>query len=385
VAVPSAQVRLTSQVETWSADLPLVVDPAAKRPDAARGVLPGRTISKEVVETAQAPATGRKVVPDALAAGQVVFVNKTDKSVTVPKGTVVLAGTTRFVTREDATVAATVAAGMQQRVGMGRINVTAAVGGPSGNVDRFQINKIEGPLTSMLEVQNDVATRGGTEKQISHVTAEDRRRLQESLLRTLSERLLQQVKAQLPSGDKETVVAWPGQNPQVLEATFNKNVDEEASAVSLTLKLRYGATVFANDSYNTLVRQMATGRVGQTKPGYEVVAETLRPEPPDVASVDDGSLRLNGRASATVRPRLDAGELRRALSNRPTAQAQAYLESLPGVAAYELQTSPSWLGRLPWLGLRIGVAVERVDAGTTPAAGAPAADGTIRRSAPNGP
>jgi hypothetical protein len=382
--LPAAEVRLTATTEGWSVALPVEVDPGLQRPDVARGRLPGRTISKEVADSATAPATGRRVVPDSPASGEVVFVNKTNKAVSVPKGTAVSAGGVRFLTQGDVTVAATVGSGNQQRIGMGRAKIAAATGGPAGNVERYRIDAVEGPLGPALDVQNDLPTRGGTEKTVTLVTADDRRRLQDSLQQRLTDRLMQQVRQQLPAPDKETAIPWAGQNPAVVEATFSKNADEQAQSVSLTLKLRYGATVFGNDAYNALVRQMATARVGQGMPGFQVVPQTLRPEPPEVAGMENGLVRLNGRASAAVEPRLDAGDLRRALANRPLAEARAYLGTLPGVGAAAVQTSPGWLGRLPWLWPRIAVVVERTSA--APAA-PPGGAGQAQqwRSAPNGP
>ena len=388
MTLPAGAVRVVTVPEGWTSAVPITIDPALKKPDPATGRLPGRTVSREISETAQAPATGRRIVPDAPATGQVVFVNKGDKAVVVPRGTVLAGAGPRFLTRDDVTVGASVSAGLQQRVGMNRVNVVAVQGGPAGNVDRFQITRIEGPLSAALQVHNDAPTRGGTEKQVAFVTADDRRQLQESLHRTAHERLLQQVQGQLPSPDKETVVPWAGANPQLVEATFSKNADEEATSVSLTVKLRYGATVFANEAYNTLVRQLAATSLGQSKPGFEAVPQSVRPEPPELVGVENGVVRLNGKLSATVRPRLDPGELRSHLSSRTPAEARAYLATLPGVAGAEVDLWPGWLGRLPWVGQRISVAVADPGAPAAPAGPAtsaqPAPD-TGWRSAPNGP
>jgi hypothetical protein len=385
VVVPAGAVRVVAVPESWSSTVPVVVDPAAKKSDPATGRLAGRTVSREITETAQAPATGRRIVPDAPATGQVVFINKSDKAVVVPKGTVLSGSGPRFQTRDDVTVGASVSAGLQQRVGMNRVNVVAVQGGPAGNVDRFQITRIEGPLSAALQVHNDAPTRGGTEKQVAFVTAEDRRQLQESLQRTAHERLLQQVKGQLPDPEKETVVPWAGTNPQLVEATFSKNADEEAPSVSLTLKLRYGATVFGNEAYNSLVRQLAATRLEQTRPGFEAVAQTVRPEPPELVGVENGVVRLNGKVSATVRPRLDPGELRPHLSSRTSAEARAYLTGLPGVAGAEVDLWPGWMGRLPWLSQRISVAVADPSPPAGVASAVQAAPETAWRSAPNGP
>jgi len=353
--LPSGTVELRLAAEPWSVELPVTVDPAIKKPDLAHGRLPGRVISKEVSDTRQAPATGRKTVPDVHATGEVVFVNRTDKPVTVPRGTVVLAGTVRFATQVDVSVAGTTFGGPQQRFGMSRVAITAVEGGPAGNVDRFKIDRIEGPLSASLQVQNDTPTRGGTERTISYVTADDRKKLQDALYQLLSDRLAQQLKAQLPNSEKETVVPWSGQNPAIVEATFSKNVDEEAQSLSLTLKLRYGVTAFSNDAYNSFVEQLAAGRIAQLKPGYSFVNGTLQAQPPSVAGMENGVVQLVGRAQGTVVPRVDTGTLRARLANRPRSQAEAYLSTLPGLTGYQLQVWPAWLGRLPWSGFRIAV------------------------------
>jgi hypothetical protein len=352
--MPGATVTLVPATEEVTFDLPVVVDPGIKKPDVAQGKLPGKAISKEVSETAQAPTTGRKPAPDARASGEVVFVNKTDKPVAVPKGTVVLAGNVRFATQADLNVGGTIFSGPQQRISMQRVPVQAVTGGVDGNVGRFQITRMEGPLAGQLDVQNDAATRGGSDKTVAFVTAEDRRKLQESLTRTLTDRLNQQIRSAVPSPDKETVVPWGGANPSVVEATFSKNEGDEAQTLSLTLKIRYGATVFANDAYNDFVRQLVSARAGELKPGYDLDRSVMA-QVPQVQSIDSGAVRLLAHAKVTAWPHVDAGKLRAAITNRPVGQANAYVQSLPGVTQASVRAWPGWFGRTPLLGWRIGV------------------------------
>ena len=211
--------RVVTVPEGWTSTVPITIDPALKRPDPATGRLPGRTISREITETAQAPATGRRIVPDAPATGQVVFVNKGDKAVVVPRGTVLASAGPRFQTRDDVTVGASVSAGLQQRGGDEPRQRGGSPGRPGGQRRPLPDHQNRRPpLCSAPSAQRRPYPRW-TEKQVAFVTADDRRRLQESLHRTAHERLLQQVKGQLPSPDKETVVPWAGVNPQLVEAT----------------------------------------------------------------------------------------------------------------------------------------------------------------------
>lgn len=364
-AVPTAAVEILPVREPWTGEVPITVDPALKKPDVARGRIPGRTVSKEVSDSRQEPTTGRKAVPDARAAGDVVFVNRSDKSVQIPKGTVVLAGAMKFATREDSVVPGTPASA-KNAPRMARVKVQAVNGGPSGNVERFQIDKIEGPLGTTLEVLNDAAVKGGTERVSAYVTEEDRRRLQESLYRLLSDRLTQQLKGQAPNAEKESAVPWSGQNPAIVETAFSKNVDEEAQVLSLTMKLRYGATVFSNDTYNDVVRRHASGTLQQARPGFQLAPDTVNAQPPLVLGVENGSVRLTGRVSGTAVADMNAGAVKRAVANRPVREAMQALQTVPGVSAYQLRAWPAWFGRVPWLGWRIAIGM--LDDTATPAA-----------------
>jgi hypothetical protein len=357
--VPAATVQVVPVAEPWNAEFSLVVDPSVKKADVARGRMPGRVVTKEVAESATAPATGKRIVPEARATGEVVLLNRSDTPVTVPKGTIVLAGNVRFTTQTDVTVAASRAAGAAQSFGMSTVKITASNGGLTGNVERNQISRIEGPLSSSLSVQNNAPTRGGTERAITFVTEDDRKKLHDKLLRDLSERLNQQLKGQLPVSEKESAVPWSGQNPAVTEAVFNRNVDEEAQNVTLTMKLRYAVTVFENDAYNNMVQQLAAtkpmdGHLGLEQ-GMELVKGSLQAQPPEIVGVDNGIVRLTARARGTMTAGVDRPKLQRALANQPLAQAHTYLGSLSGASSYELHPTRTWFGRMPWLGWRIQV------------------------------
>jgi hypothetical protein len=236
---------------------------------------------------------------------------------------------------------------------MASAKVVAVTGGVASNVGRNQINKLEGPLSMSLTVQNNAPARGGTERSATFVTEDDRKKLLESTNRSMTERLTQQVKRELAVSDKETVVPWTGQNPAVLESLFSKNAEEEAQSVSLTLKLRYSATVFANDAYNALMQDAAT--LQRLNPGQRIVPATLRAEPPSVVGVENGILRLTGRASATVSSAPDAGQMRAALAGKPVHVARSHLETLPGATGHELRVNGLLPGRMPFLAWRIGV------------------------------
>jgi hypothetical protein len=340
----------------------LTVDPNAKKPDAAKGTLPGRAITKDLSETQTAPATGRRTVPDGKAAGEVVLLNRAETPANVPKGTIFTAGAVKFASQSDVTVAPSRRAGNAPVFGMVTVRVQAVTGGPSGNVDRNKIDKIDGPLSASLSVQNNQPTRGGTERAATFVTEDDRKKLHEQLYRTLADRLTQQVKKDLPTSDKESLIAWSGQNPAIIEAAFTKNADEEAQNVSLTLKLRYGATAFSNDAYNQLVREVAAGGAVTAKPGFRVAPQSVQPEAPSLAGADNGIVRLVGRVRATITADVNAGKVQADLAGQPVAAARTYLAELPGIQSHDVRAVNFLPGKLPLMGWRIGVTAQAAPA-----------------------
>ncbi|HET7771878.1 MAG TPA: baseplate J/gp47 family protein [Chloroflexota bacterium] len=352
---PHASVTLVPVAETTVIEVPLTVDPNAKKADAATGTLPGRAITKELSDSLSGPVTGRRTVPDAKASGEVVLLNRAETPVSVPKGTVVLAGPARFATQSDVTVAPSRRAGNAPIFGMVTVKVQAVTGGPSGNVDRNKIDKIEGPLSSSLSVQNNQPIRGGTERAATFVTEDDRKKLQEQLYRTLADRLAQQVKKDLPTSDKESLIAWSGQNPAIVEAVFSRNAEEEAPNVSLTLKVRYGATAFSNDAYNQLVRDVTARGAVPAKPGYRVSPQSVQAEAPSLAGAQNGVVHLVGRVRATITTDVDTGKLQAELAGKPVAAARAYLAELPGIQRHEVHAVNFLPGKMPLFGWRIGV------------------------------
>lgn len=367
--VPSATIEFVPAVETWSTTLPVVVDPSARKPDAATGRIPGRWVVKEATDTRQASATGKRVVPDGKAGGDAVFTNRSERQVSVPKGTIVSGAGVRFATQMDVVVPPTLTVGPQKRLGVGRVAVIAEVGGTAGNLDRGKIASIEGPLAGQLDVQNDQTLRGGTERTVVFVSADDRRKLLETAQKGAIDNLAAQVKSlsidptkeiAVPLGVVGTPITVPGaQGPGVVEATFSKAENDEAASVSVTVKARYAVTVFETAAAQQVALSGATTMLAQQRPGFAPTGAPARAGTPEIGSVDatTGQVQMRLRVDATVAPVVSVSELRSAVAGRPIEEARAVLARVTGIASYRLTSWPewSWKQTLPALGWRIGV------------------------------
>lgn len=108
----------------------------------------------------ETPASGRIDVLDAQATGRVVFANKTNSPVVVPKGTIVRTGSgtvVRFATTSDVQLPGSLYASAP-------VGIVALEPGPVGNVQALTINVVEGEVAMRVDVLNDAPTSGGTVK-----------------------------------------------------------------------------------------------------------------------------------------------------------------------------------------------------------------------------
>ncbi|NBT93613.1 MAG: hypothetical protein EBT47_01060 [Chloroflexi bacterium] len=374
--VPSASVEIVPAVETWSTTMSITIDPGARKADPVTGRVPGKWIVKEVTETAQVPTSGKRTVQDGRASGDAVFTNRSEKVITVPKGTVVLAGSQRFATQVDVVVAGTTFTGTSRRFALGRVPIQALSGGVAGNVEKLQIVAIEGPLAGQLDVQNDAALRGGTDRAITFITSDDRRRAQENALKSAMDKLSSQVKSVSIDPQKEVAVPLtapgatgigPGGLISVSEVTYSKNENDEATSVQATVKVRYAVTTFALADVQELAQGAVVNRIAQERPGFAAVAGTARVQTPEVGSFETvtGQVQVRARATASVVPVFSASEIRAAITGLTPDEARAYLRMLSGAASTRLEAWPEWKSTLPGIGWRISVTT-RSPASTLP-------------------
>ncbi|HID86624.1 MAG TPA: hypothetical protein EYP55_04495, partial [Anaerolineae bacterium] len=181
--LPMATITLTPATETLSETMEIQADPELTAVDYERVQIPARLVERVIEGQAEAPPAATRDVADARASGTVIFINKRNEPTTIPEGTLVStsAGTIiKFRTVEEVTLPPQVG-------GRAQVSILAVDPGPSGNVKAWTINTVEPSLAHLVNVVNDAPTSGGSVKRVGVVTAEDRRRLRESLLQRLQQ------------------------------------------------------------------------------------------------------------------------------------------------------------------------------------------------------
>jgi len=347
--VPSATVTLRPVGEVVSDTLLVQANPEIERINYQTGEIPARVVEVEVEATDQIPTMTKRDAADARATGTVIFINKINEPVEIPLGTVVgtSAGTNiRFTTIETATLPTSIG-------GTAETGIVAVEPGPSGNVDAFMINTVEGSLALQARVVNDKPTGGGNMKQVGVVTQADKDRLKASLLQKLQQkaynRILEELKEQEFVPPESLVV-------EVVSETYDKFVDEEADVLGMKMVVSASGTAIGGQDANALVYRLLEARVRE---GYQLTAEGLRFEAGQVVAVEGRRVSFTMKASGFIVAVIDLNTVINDIRGRPIEEAENLLsQRFPLKERPVIKVDPDWLGRVPLFPFNIDVSIE---------------------------
>lgn len=331
VAYPQMHVTLVPQTHTVSRGVDVTVDPDAKAADSATGILPATLINQTVDVSASLPIPSDRTIGRDKAHGEVVFTNQRDGAFTLPKGTSVrVDGGPKFVTDRDAS--------MPPHVPV-RIGVTATDAGTDSNVGPGQITRFEGSGFDDIDLTNQRATTGGTDRQAKIVTADDRKTLDDMLKKAARDKGFAQL--QQRAGPEQTLPE-PSLTVDTKEEKFDQDVGTETDQVSGHLTAVVSATAFANLAYNDLVARVLQQQAG---PDLQLGAPP-KVGVPGVVKVDGHKVVLHCEASGLLQSTIDADAIKKALTGSSAQDARAYLSRLSGLAEPPtVDVAPAWAPR----------------------------------------
>jgi len=330
---PEMRVTLVPQTTTLERNIDVIVDPDTRTADAGSATLPAQTLSEPVQVSESVLIPSDRTIGRDKARGEVVIVNQRPDQFTLPRGAVVrVDGGPKFVVDQERP--------LPPRVPV-RVGITAVDAGSSGNVSVGQITAFEGDGLDQLEVSNQRATTGGTDRQAKVVTEDDRKALQEKLLQSARDRGFAQI--QRRAGSEQTapeasVTVQPAQNG----FTYDQELGAESDQLTGRLNGTVTATVFQNRPYNDLVSQVLERSAG---PEARLGAPA-RLDVPGVVRVDGKKVVLRVRATGVLESAIDARSIGNALFGATPQEARAYLARLSGLAEPPtVDIAPAWAPR----------------------------------------
>jgi hypothetical protein len=337
VVVPSATVELAPVASPVTEALTVKASRQARGVNPEQRTVSGRLVTAEAEATDTTGTTGRKSSPTERAKARVTITNRNpqDGAFTIPRGTTVRTlGNIQFSLDEAVTVPATNAPV--------QVGVTAVEPGVSGNVAARAITAFsDAALNTRATVVNEQPATGGAQSETPFVTLADRNRLRQSVidkLRVAGYAQLYDTKRPNESIYRETVQVT------VVEETFDRLLDEEASTVTIRARARVSAIAFTSDDVLELGQRVARAQVPA---GQQILPGSLSVTPLGLVGADDDAVTFNLSVTYLAIPQIDEAQIKSAIAGQSVGQAERYLTSV-----VPLSRPPSitvWPAGLPWL------------------------------------
>ncbi|HUZ77204.1 MAG TPA: baseplate J/gp47 family protein [Chloroflexota bacterium] len=355
LVLPAATITVAPASRPFPLDVPLVADAQQQEVDAAAGRIPARVLSLDVSGQQTVQATGQRSAPDQTASGSVTLTNTAATTVTIPKGTLVVAGAEQFQTMVEAVVPGAAHVGSNTLPGTSTLPVQAMQPGTEGNVPAGAVNAIAGSLAGSLGVVNTQPISGGTDKQVGMLSQQDQTQAKEALRQQLTQQGLQQIRSQLarnltflpdPSVQTDTAIE---------QLSFDQTPEQVTNATVLHMKVLVRGLTFVGDDVNAAVNQAVASAVQHSGRGIALTRAPVTIDPPVVQSDDGSTIKLSVHASAQVSSPIDATKLSNAVRGMTVSQASTYLRNVPGVGNAQVKLWPLWVSHVSRFAWRIQV------------------------------
>jgi hypothetical protein len=350
--LPSAEIYLVPQSQQVVSYAMILVDPGLKSADLAGSRVPARTVTADIKGAATIAATGTKGIPTTRATGVVFFVNQLNIPVRVTKGTVVRTSSgsqaIRFVVTSDVEVPGGI--GLQAQAPIEAVEV-----GAKGNVPANFINEIEGVAALSLRVSNPEETKGGGDREVSAVDPADLDTARSVLTDQLKQQALDTL-AQEALKPNEFLLAKSLSMDAVVDATYDKEVTEQATELTLQMHVRFSALAVDSEDANAIVY---AAMKAQAPAGYGLLADGLSFQRSTEQSIgESGQYRFEMQSIGYAAADLDVGSALKAIAGKPAGSAGDILgRKLPLQKPPKITIYPSWFPLIPLLPVRMHAVV----------------------------
>lgn len=332
--LPKAKVTILVEPKSVDENLELIIDSKASTLDLANTTLPGEAVEISVEGTKSAPTTGVNLVGDP-AQGDITIYNKTDNSKTFSAGTILI-GTENlaFALDEDTTVASSSAEADGIKFGKTTAKITAKSIGPNGNLSAGTILSFKQFSDENYSAKTIDGLSGGTAREVKAVSLEDQDSLLEALVADLKQKAANDLQQKLGSELSLVDVKSGG---ELIEKSFNYDLDEETDNLKLDAKLQYSALSYRKSDLDLLLKQAIKGKIPDN---YEVSQSSEIDLQPAILNKDQ-TATIEVAFKAKLIPKLDFNDVKINLKGRYPDLVQAYLASLPGFISADIAITPN--------------------------------------------
>jgi len=351
--LPKALVTIYVSPRKLAEELEISVDTSKTSSNVSNAILKGELLEVSLQGEKTRKTTGIKTVGEK-AKGEVTLY-RVGSEVTLPRGTILLGpGDLRFSLEEEVKIAS----GSAGTAGVAKAEVIAEGIGADYNLAAGTTFRVDNYSPTDLEAKNEASFSGGSSRQVTAVSEEDQKILEEELGNELKEKAKNEL---LKKVSNEKLFINESLSITVSSKEFSNKVDDEAENLKLSLEVKALAAAVSKEEIAAISKDVLKNKIPE---GF-----VLRGDQMDydfkLKSFKDGVYEFTVRITANLLPDVNTGEIRAKIRGRNPTVTQEFLEKeVPGFVKAEIKIRPSLpakLRTLPHLtkNIEIEVAAEK--------------------------
>lgn len=277
--------------------------------------------------------TGTKTVGDK-AKGQVKIQNGTGETINLKSGTIISSSSDlKFVTTKSASISAALST---TEPGLATVDVEASSIGSEFNLSKDEKFKVSNyPKADVEAISIDVFT-GGSSRQISAVSEEDKKKL----TKELKDELMSEAKQKLADKISEDMLIVEASFKEETEKEdYSNKVGDEATNLKLSLTLKITSTIVSKKDLSDISKRSLDNKIPT---GF-----VLRDDQITYGFItSDEKDKFDVRISANLLPQIDPIMVAKQITGKYPHLAETFLSSIPGFVNAEIRLKPNLTGKL---------------------------------------
>lgn len=275
--------------------------------------------------------TGTKTVGDK-AKGKVKVQNGTAFPINLPSGSILVSTSDlKFVTAETASISGALS---PSSPGVAEIDVIAASIGSEYNIGKDEIFKVANYPKAEVDATTLDTFSGGSSRQISAVSDDDRRKI----LNELTEELVDQAKKELKDKiDSDQLLIDSSIEIDSKTEDFSNKVGDEASSLKLTLELEINILSVSKSELGEKSQSILKDKIPQ---GFILRDDQIKYE------IESNEEYFDVLVVANLLPDIDNQEIAKKIVGKYPKLAEDYFLSIPGFVKAEFKIKPMFPGKM---------------------------------------
>jgi len=279
------------------------------------------------------PTTGTKTVGEK-AKGAIKVQNGTAFPINLPAGTFLVSSSDlKFVTLKSASVSGALT---PSTPGVATIDVEAGSIGSEFNLKKDEIFKVANYPKAEVDGTSVDTFVGGSSRQISSVSEDDRKKIEKELKAELFEEAKQKL-ADKTSDDM--IVVDSSLKEDVEEENFSNKVGDEATNLKLNLTLKVTSSTVSKKDLSEISKSSLSEKVPS---GFVLRDDQLSYE----FGMSEEEGKFDVKIMANLLPTIDPLNIAKQIAGKYPNIAEDYLGSIPGFVNAEIRMKPKLVGKL---------------------------------------